>query len=190
MERWLQIAVLCLAAGASLAMEPKDWDTIRLEGMTMLSILAAAVLFRLGRGVPSVLIDGLAVEEAEKLATAYEEVARRLAAMAGMIAVGLLGLAVIGIVHRFISLNLSVGVAEVVCKLPTAMLAALLALTLCRAVVLVRGDLSSVRIQGKSMVASARRRHVEQTTSAIKEAEKSRPFQNPSNYGKLIEDRW
>lgn len=189
MERWLQIAVLCLAAGASLAMESKDWDAIRLEGMTMLSILAAAVLFRLGRGVPSVSVDGLAVEEAESLATAYEEVARRLAAMAGVTALGLVGLAVIGIVHRFISLNLPADVAEVVCKLLTALLAAVLALTFCRAVVLVRGDLSSVKIQGKSMVASVRRRHVEQTTAAIREAEKSQPFEKPSNYGELIENR-
>jgi len=62
-------------------------------------------------------------------------------------------------------------------------------LTLCRAVVLVRGDLSSVKIQGKSMVASVRRRHVEQTAAAIREAEKSQPFEMPSNYGELIENR-
>ena len=189
MGRWLQIAVLCLAAGASLAMEPKDWDAIRLEAMTMLSIFAAAVLFRLGRGVSSVSVDGLAVEEAESLAIAYGKVARRLAAMAGVTALGLVGLAGIGIVHRFISLNLPADVAEVVCKLPMALLAAVLALTLCRAVVLVRGDLSSVKIQGKSMVASVRRRHVEQTAAAIREAEKSQPFEMPSNYGELIENR-
>ena len=189
MERWLQILVVCLAAGASLAMEPSDWDNVRPEAMTMLSILAAAVLFRLGRGVPSVSVDGLAVEEAENLATAYEEVARRLAVMAGVTAIGLLGLAVIGVIHRFFSLHLPSDVAEVLCRLLTALLAVVLAYTFCRAVVLVFGDLSSVRVQGKSMVASARRRHVEQTTAAIRNAEKSHPFEKPSNYGDLIDNR-
>ena len=189
MERWLQIAALCLAAGASLAMEPGDWDSIRSEAITMLSILAAAVLFRLGRGVPSVSVDGLAVEEAENLATAYEEVARRLAAVAALTAIGILGLALTGIVQRLFSLHLPADVAEVCCKLFTACLAAILAWTFCRAVVLVRGDLSSVRVQGRSMVASVRRRHAEQESAALEDAETSSPFGTPPNYGELIENR-
>ena len=181
--------VVCLAAGASLAMEPGDWDSVRPEAMIMLSILAAAVLFRLGRGVPSVSVDGLAIEEAESLAEAYVEVARRLAIVAAMTASGLLGLALIGVAHRFFSLHLPPDIAEVCCKLLTALLAAILALTFCRAVVLVRGDLSSVRVQGKSMVASVRRRHIKQATTALMEAEKSQPFEAPSDYGEFVENR-
>ena len=155
----------------------------------MLSILAAAVLFRLGRGVPSVSIDGLDVAEAEKLAKAYEVVAQRLAVVAGWTVIGLLGLAMIGIAHRLIGQHLPADIAQVCCQALTAALAAILALTFCRAVVLVRGDLSSVRVQGKSMVTSVRRRHVEQATAALEEAERAEPFKTPPNYGELIENR-
>ena len=187
MGRWLQIAISGVAAaGAFLAMEPCHWDSIRSEAMLVLSVLAAAVLFRLGRGVPLVSIDHLEVDEAESLAEAYRIVSRRLAFVAGVTAAALIGLAMIGIVHHLIELHLPPDIRSVCAKLATAVLAAIIAFAFCRAFMLVRGDLSSVAVQSESIVKSVRRRHARDVEAALDKAEKTQPFNKPSNYGDII----
>lgn len=186
MKRWLQIAISGAVAGASLAMEPDHWDLIRSEALLVLSVLAGAVLFRLGRGLPSISIDHLEVDEARSLAETYRVVTRRLAYVAGVTALALIGLATVGILHRLIATYLPPDSGAVLAALVTAMLAALIAFAFCRAVDLVLGDLSSVTVQSESIVKGVQRRHAREQDEALDKAGRDEPFEEPSNYGDLV----
>lgn len=185
MERWLQIVIpLAVAVGAFLLMEPNHWDSIRDGSMIALSVLVAAVLFRLGRGIPPIAVDYLEIDEAKILAKTFKTIARRLAVVAGLSTAALLGLAVIGVLHQAVD-QLSMGMFCT--KLLTAALAGIMAFAFCRAVMVVLGDLSSVALQSNNMVKCVQRRHARDKMAALDEAEKEQPFKAPPNYGKFIE---
>ena len=187
MKRWLQIGIpLVAGGGAFIAMEPFHWDSIRSEAMLVLSVLAGAVLFRLGRGLPQVSIDHLEIDEAKKLAEAYIVVSRRLAYVAGVTAASLVGLAVIGVFHRFIVLYLPPDLVAIVGSTATAILAAVIAFAFCRAIELVLGDISTVAIQSDSIVKGVQRRQALEADKALGKAQQAQPFERPSNYGEIV----
>ena len=187
MERLLQIGFpLAASIGAFFAMETCQWDTIRSEAMLVLSVLAGAVLFRLGRGIPAISIDHLEVEEAENLTRDYKVVSRRLAYVAAVTAVALVGLATIGVVHRYIAQNLPTDSGAVLAALATALLAFVIVFAFCRAVALVLGDLSSVAAQSDTIVNSVRRRRAREEEEALQKAERDKPFKKPTNYGDIV----
>ena len=187
MKRWLQIGIPLLAGGgAFIAMEPCHWDTIRSEAMLVLSVLAGAVLFRLGRGLPPVSIDHLEIDEAYSLAEAYKVVSRRLAYVAGVTAAALIGLAVIGVFHRFIALYLPPDLVAFFGSIATAILAAVIAFAFCRAIELVLGDISTVAIQSDSIVKGVQRRQAREAEKALAKAQRDQPFEKTSNYGEII----
>ena len=182
----LQIMLsLAAAVVAFLFMEPAHWGSIRDGAMIVFSILVAAVLFRLGRGIPPVAVDYMEIGEAKILAKTFKTIARRLSIVAGVSTAALLGLAAIGSFHQ----------AETFyAKVLAAALAGVMAFAFYRAVMVVLGDLSSIALQSENMVNCVRRRHVREQRrhardkiAALDEAEKDQPFKKPSNYGKIIE---
>ena len=187
MASWLQIVISLVAAVASLALDPSDWKSIRSEAMVVLAVMAAAVLFRLGRGFPPISIDEMEVDEAQKLAAAFKVVARRLAFVAAVTAVALFGLAGMEVGYKLITLHLPPGIGEVCVKAAGATLAALIAFAFSRAVVVVLGDLSAIAVQSDNMVKSVQRRHARDSVAALDKAERDEPFKKPSSYGNLIE---
>ena len=60
-----------------------------------------------------------------------------------------------------------------------------LALVICRAVALVRGDLDLIRLQAKLLVQDARSRRAREQAEEIEDARRTRPFRNPPDYGGL-----
>ena len=188
MAPWLQIVISLVAAALSLALDPSDWKSIRSEAMVVLAVMAAAVLFRLGRGFPSISIDELEIDEAQKLAAAFKVVARRLAFVAGVIAVGLFGLAGMEVGYKLITVHLPSSVAEVCVKAAGAALAAVIAFAFSRAVVVVLGDLSAIAVQSENMVKSVQRRHARNSVAAVDEAEGDEPFKKPSRVSSNLID--
>ncbi|MCY4548170.1 MAG: hypothetical protein OXC28_07370 [Defluviicoccus sp.] len=187
MAGWFQFLICLVAAAGAFALEPSDWLSIRSEAMVVLSVLAAAVLFRLGRGLPPVSTDELEVEEAKRLAKTFQIVARRLAFVAGVTAVALVGLAVLEVGCRLAALHLPPLIAEWCFKAAGAVLAFVIALAFCRAVMVVLGDLSAIAVQSDHMVKSVLRRRAGEAAAALDEAERAQPFEKPANYGGLIE---
>ena len=188
MKLRLQIAIPCLVAVvASLAMDPSHWDSIRDGAMIVLSVLVAAVLFRLGRGIPPVIIDYLRVDEARDLAKAFNTIALRLSIVAAVTTGAFFGLAMIGFLHELVDQYLPEDIGDVCAKVLTAALAWIMAFAFCRAVMVVRGDLSFIAVQSENMVKCVQRRHARDEIVALDEAEKIQPFKASPNYGKFIE---
>lgn len=187
MAQWLQIVVSGVTAVAAFALDPSDWKSIRPEAMLVLSVLAAAVLFRLGRGFPPVSTDELEVDEARRLAETFRVVARRLAWVAAVAAVALFCLAGMEVGYKLLALLFSAETVEICAKAAGSILAFVIALAFCRAVMVVLGDLSATAVQSDNMVKSVQRRHARDAAAALDEAEKAQPFEKPSNYGGVIE---
>lgn len=180
-----QIVVVGSAASAgAVFMECSDWSAIRTESMTLLAIVGGSVLFRLGRGVPSISVDHMKPQDVERLGRALEAVTTRLAFIAGMIAGALLGLIAIGPMYEVLDGNLwAVNAAD-------AFVAGLIALVACRIVILVLGDLSLVKVQAECLTESARhaqRSRAEGELKVLDEANRTSPHERSGNYGGLVE---
>ena len=144
--------------------------------MLSVSVVAAAVLFRLGRGLPEFRVQDLDIEDIENLTSAYTAVAKRLSAILALIGatIGLL------IAAHFVkeapgwvgSLVTSLGVFSV-------------GFVVCRAMALVRGDLDLIGLQGTLMAKEARSSRVRERAQALDGAQKATPFKNPEGYGGL-----
>lgn len=181
-----QIMVVGSAAVAGAAfLEFSDWNAIRTECMTLLAIVGGSVLFRLGRGVPSIAVEHMKPEDVQRLGRALEAVTRRLAVIAGVIACALLGLTVIGPMYEILEGRLwAVDAAD-------ALVAGLMAFVACRIVILVLGDLSLVKVQAECLTESARhaqRSRAEVEIRVLDEAGRASPHKQSSNYGGLLEN--
>ena len=187
MARWLQVAIPIVVAVAAFFLEPGYWKSIRSEAMLVLSVLAAAVLFRLGRGFPPVAIEEMEIGEAKHLADTFKVVARRLAWVAAVTAVALLCLAGMEVGYKLIVLLCSPETVETCARAAGSMLAFVIALAFCRAVMVVLGDLSAITVQSDYIVKSVQRRHARNAAAAHDEAERAKPFERPPNYGDFVE---
>ena len=188
-ERLQLVVSITVGVVAAVFMESHHWAHIRAGTMLVLSILAGAVLFRLGRGMPTVDMDELEVVEVEELTSAFQIVTNRLVWIVKVTGVALVGLVGIDFIHKVVEcllLEFSISPTFAV-QATTGLLAFVIALAFCRAVMLVRGDQDLVVVQSRNMVKVAQRRHARHGRSMLDEAEGEHPFQPPTGYGKLIE---
>ena len=162
-------------------MEPSRWLDIKQEIMLVLSIMAGAVLFRLGRGVPYMEVGELSTTDIKKLAEAMKIISLRLSYVLAVTSISLIGLALIEVIHKITPIT----------QASTALLAFFIVFSICRAVMLVMGDINFTVLQSEIMVKNAQRRSAKRNSAALtKEMEKENersPFHPPSNYGNLID---
>ena len=166
-----------LAAAAYFFIDPERWTSIVPEVMLSLSIMAAAVLFRLGRGFPQFPTQELSPEDLGPLTSAYNEVTRRLALILGLTALAIASLALVS----FSGGNSPWSFRPVLVSVSVF----LCVLALGRAIALVKGDLSLVRLQGLLAEREARLRRARKDEQQLREADQSRPFKRPPDYGGL-----
>ncbi len=193
MLKLLQILIpFVIAIIAFFSIEPSQWSDIRSDIILVLSVLAAAVLFRLGRGIPPMNVEDLELQEIENLVKEFRKVTRRLAVFLVIIGVSLIGLAITEVVDEFLKIIFS-GFSEAsqrtIIRISVAILIFFITLTFCRAYLVIRGDQNLAEVQGKIMVHSAERRHnrkVSDASNRFKDSENEHPFTTPSNYGKII----
>ena len=179
----LQIAVpLGLAAGSYCLLDSGRWFAIVSEIMLALSILAAAVLFRLGRGLPPFAVEQLSGSRLRELSDAYGEVARRLA---WMLALTALAIASLAISRLALTTEGSLEAWPVGRELMSASVL-LSTLALVRAVPLVMGDIKLIRLQADLVQEEARLRWGRQAKALSDQANRDDAYETPKDYGGTI----
>ena len=177
--RSVQIVLpLVAAAAAYCGMDSSHWSEVRTEAMLVFSVMAGAVLFRLGRGVPSIDVGEIDVEDVKRLAHIYNKIAWRLSWVMASTAIALAGLALIEFVNsHFASLA----------QWATAGLIFFIVFSSIRMIELVRGDIDLTKCLSSVMIKNAQRRHAKKQSESIEEAKRKDDFQPPDNYGKVID---
>ena len=150
------------------------WSSITPSVMFLLSVIGAAVLFRLGRGLPEFSVRELEIEDICKLTDAYAAVAKRLGVILALIGVTIVLL---------ISIHFVRELPAWVCSAVASLAVYLLGLVLCRAVLLVKGDLDLIRLQAQLLVRDVRLSRAREKSDVLDEAKKASPFKNPPGYG-------
>lgn len=182
MPIFVQLSLPIVAAMTCyLHMEPSLWIDIKREVMLVLSVMAGAILFRLGRGIPYMEVGELSISEIRKLANAMKTISFRLSYVLAVTSISLIGLALIEIIHRVTQTP----------QAATAVLAFFIVFSICRAVMVVMGDINFTALQSEIMVQNARRRSAKRKANMVSEKmlkeERENPFRPPSNYGNLID---
>ena len=172
-------ALLCVLAGVSaFFFDPSWWIDLRPEALTFLSILLGAVLFRLGRGLPQLAIDRVVVSEVQRIGEAFMVVGDRLVWVFGVTALSILCLLAIEPL-------LAYGRDSLLVRGATSITLLLSALSLDRAVALVKGDRDLIRQQAELLRRDAWKRDAERSAAVLDEAERRKPFSSPDGYGGL-----
>ena len=182
---YLQIIVPGIAAVISfLYMEPHFWNEAHSTFLLPLSIFAAAALFRLARGVPTLPMDELDTEQVKELVEAYRIVTRRLAWMIGIAFVSIIGLIFVHL--AYITIDLLSEFNRLLVQFAVAFVVFFVFLSFFRGFVLVCGDLDYVKIQSELIVKNVQRRHARTISSNLSEAEEKQPHKPSPNYGRKI----
>lgn len=178
----IQLAVAStLAVLAYLQVDTCRWLDVVPAVMICMSILAAAVLFRLGRGLPQLPVERLNTERVTTLTTAYVEVARRLAFILAFTTLALLTLAIARLALTEREELIDWPIAEEL----MAVSVFFSALALVRGIALVKGDVDLVRLQASLTKDEVVLRRAEESKSRLEGSQKNHPFKMPENYGGL-----
>lgn len=179
MTIWLQLLV-CVAAGVvAVLVEPTSWLGLRVEILTFLSVLLAAVLFRLGRGLPNLAWEGMKSEEAQHIADTFKIVGGRLVFV--FTAVGGTVLWLILVESLYAAFCDSPVIAGVVAWITGF----LISFSLVRAVVLVLGDRDLIALQVELVRRIMQKRRATENKRRLDEAEREKPPPPPDGYGGL-----
>lgn len=174
-------AFLCLLPSVLVFFfDPSWWIGLRAEVLTFLSILFGAVLFRLGRGLPQLTVDRLDPSEVQRIADAFKIVGDRLVWVFAITGSSIAGVLLTVPLLVFGNDSLPVRAAATATLL-------LSALSVERAIALVRGDRDLIRLQAELLKKDARKRYVSTTVGVLDEAERRNPFTPTKGYGELHE---
>ena len=181
MSPWIQLAatVILTALGFTLV-SPARWFDISTAIVPALSIIAAAVLFRLGRGLPNFEVATLPAAEVRRLATAYCIVARNTA----VILVVLFLAIALGALPALWGGNPP---SEPALFVPTLARTGMTvtAFAVIRTVALVLGDLALIRLQAQLLEQHIKAQHVTINKVRREHGRKTKPLSTPPGYGGL-----
>ena len=166
------------AATAYCGMDSSHWSEVRTEAMLVFSVMAGAVLFRLGRGVPSMDVGELAMDDVQRLAYIYNTIASRLSWVMASTAITLAGLVLIEFIYKYFTS---------VAQWATAGLIFSIVFSAIRAIDLVRGDVNLTKFLSSIMIKNAQRRHAKKQSASIEKVKHKDEFQPPDNYGRIID---
>lgn len=190
MTKWLYIAVPAgLGWVAFKVIQPSHWDDIG-RGLTFaLSMLGAAVLVRLARGMPVSDTGYFDVQEIRSLSNAVKKVYQALMLLFVVTLCSILGVVFIGVLHEVVSQIPFLG-PDAISTLQQCLSGALVALAsfaLLRTVALIKSDYDLMKQQASLMEKAVERRHAARQEERLEEAAKQAPFQKREGYGKLTQ---
>ena len=182
MHFWLQLAAsLMLAALGVTFVRPESWFRTSSVLVPVLSIVAAAVLFRLGRGLPAFEVAMLSASEVRRLSKAYCMAAQNTAVILFVLFLAIC-LGLIGTIW-----------GETISACPSRLAQSftfvgigLNAFALTCTISLVRGDLLLIRLQAELLEQKIKREHTATNKARRERARKDTPVTTPSGYGGLI----
>ena len=188
MARWLYLFIpIGMGAAAFALFAPLAWDSVRQPLILALSLVGAAVLFRLARGLPVNDCSGFEVDEARKLTSAIVTVHKSLIILFVSILASIILLAFteffMSTVKEMVSLEEST--REHLQQGWTGTIFILVSYAISRTIALVAGDYNLVKLQGQLFERAVERRHAQERADDISRAAKGAPFEAREGYGKL-----
>ncbi|MDE0179421.1 MAG: hypothetical protein OXP36_12610 [Gammaproteobacteria bacterium] len=179
---WLWQAGIPTALGVAawIWLPTTTWLQLSAKLVPVLSIFGAAILFRLGRGLPEFGPKDLSITEADRLAEMARNLAQRTAVMLVFVTVALI-VSVVASTPGLVPCEPGAYVGRIV----TAIGVLLTSFAFIRTIHLVRGDIGLVRLQGDLMREAARRRLAREQAKKRRQAKSDKPLQQPSGYGGL-----
>lgn len=181
MPLWLQAGVpTALGAAAWIWLPTATWLGMSEQLVPVLSIFGAAILFRLGRGLPEFGTADMSAQEVDRLAEMGHELVLRTAVMLAFVTVAL----VFNVVVSTPGL-MSCGEEALLGRIVTSLGVVLTALACVRTVELVRGDIGLVRLQGQLLREATRRRLAREQAEKRQQFRADKPMEQPPGYGGL-----
>ena len=187
--RLKNLIVPTVAAVAAWFLVPLDfWSGARSSLLTAFSVIAAAVMVRLARGLPFTNADHFEVEEIRQVTAAIKQIMRSLLAL---IMVVLATMIAFTFVERIQALFDRFGLPTtkfISAHFLSATLGFLLAFVLMRIIQVVRGDYSLVELQSKFMIRAVERKESKKFDDARAAAAQTEvPYRAPEGFGRLIQ---
>ena len=174
---WIQASICVVSVLFPLFVEPRYWPDLRTETLVFLSILLGAVLFRLGRGIPSLAVESARLVDVQRLTEAFKVVGYRLVWVFAVTAIAILlvilNKPLLSISQDWPWLVRVIGCATVL----------MITLSVVRAVVMVMGDLDIIRQQAELLKRSAEACHAAESKEALDKAERLNPLASSEGYG-------
>lgn len=182
----LPVIVPVVAAGASFAwVGVVTWDNLRTGIVTALSVIAAATLVRLARGLPFANPDHFEPDEVDKVIGAVKQLARALRL--------LLGFTLATMFLVIVASSLVSGLAKVphlnspyVEKAVSAITAAMLSYVVVRIWQVVGSDISLLDEQARFLSRAVHRKQGKKFEEQV-EGSNIPPFKTPEGYGKRLQ---
>lgn len=187
--RLKNLTLPAIAAFAAWFAVPLDfWHEARPSLLTAFSVIAAAVMVRLARGLPFTNADHFEVDEIRQVTAAIKQIMRSLQALIGFILGTMIA---VTFVDRVKALFDEYGLPQTRFVAEHALSASLgfcLVFVLIRIIQVVRGDYSLVELQSKFMIRAVERKEAKKYDDARAAAAKSEPpYKAPEGFGRLIQ---
>jgi hypothetical protein len=187
MPRWRLLLLPVIAGVVGYhALDAAFWESVRQGLLVALSVVGAAVLVRLARGMPITNVEFFEVDEIRDLAAAVKKVMRSLRLLIVLTFSVMAGLAVFEPVSKLVipsATNYGVDVVAIA----SAVLAAAMTYVFVRIIDVVRGDYDLVDLQAALMVRSVERRAAKKFEDRHVSDQRSPKFQSPEGYGKVLQ---
>lgn len=185
MIRW-QTLIYPVAVGglAAVFVSVEFWDTSKQAFLVSLSVIAAGVLVRLARGLPFTNVDHYEVEEIRKLTEAVKLICRSLRALIFVI---LLAMVFLVFAKPLSDAAMAATTSRVSPgQIASALLGFLVGYIFTRMCQVIQGDYDLTQLQSEFVVRAVERKHATKF-DALETKGGEAPFNNPVNYGKIIE---
>jgi ABC-type amino acid transport system permease subunit len=187
MTNWRPVVAAIVGTGVSGMLLSLDfWSEARQSLLVALSVIAAAVLVRLARGLPFTNPEIFEVEEIRSVVRAVHQVMRSLKVLIMVIFASFLLLILAAPLEKAaLKLEFAQNYGPSIDALLSALIGLLLAYVFVRIIDVVRGDYDLVSLQGLFMVRAVERRQGKRFEEH-QNAPGASPFQTPEGYGRRI----
>ncbi len=185
---WLPIAAVCIAAAVTyLWVDASVWNDAKTGLLAALSVIAAATLVRLARGMPFTNPDQFEAEEVEKVVAAVKQLSRSLRALLGVTLLAMVLLVVVpALTDSLARLRPTPPWLPFVKAVLSASVGATLAFAMARLWQIVGSDLSLLDRQGSILIRAVHRK--ERKKDEDKDQKSEVPgFKTPEGYGKRLQ---
>lgn len=181
------IVVPSVAAAISAALVGAGtWDDAKTGLLASLSVIAAAALVRLARGLPFTNPDHFNADEVEQITRAVQQLARSLRAFLGVVLVAMVLLVLVkplsGLIARFWLTNAAEDVFQ---RALSGLIGAVLAYVMVRIWQIVGSDLSLLDKQAQFMVRAVHRKA--RTKEEMEAATAPMGYKTPEGYGRRLQ---
>lgn len=177
--------LIAVAVAAWFFVPLSFWHESKAAVLSALSVLAAAVLVRLARGLPFTNADHFLPLEIDQVATAIAAIARSLRALIIVLLLAMAGVVCADLINAAMKENVTPEQATTVARLISSLLSLLSVYSFIRVVEVVQGDVDLVDLQGKIMREAVRRKAIKNFSESQK-ALAPMEYKGSESYGNLL----